>query len=175
MSKASQQIFERFAKRCEALGIPAWWCSTDGQVQNGTADVHPWVERIARDEMTRGSRSTPEVMPGHRAAAFVRRHGAQVLGAAVVCYPAAAPQLEPTLRWMFEDLCAIAHDSVTLQQFSDTLAQTYEESNLLFRLARLLNSDISPSRLMAKVCSQLQEVLPFAWIAMKFRGDGAEV
>jgi HD-GYP domain-containing protein (c-di-GMP phosphodiesterase class II) len=175
MPKGSQQIFQHFARRCQELGVSAWWCSADGQLQTGNADAPPWVERIARDELNRGSRSTPEVMPGRRAAAFVRRHGAQRLGAAVVCYPAHSPELEQTLRWMFEDLCAIAHHDVTLQQFSDTLAQTCEESNLLFRLARMMNSDTTPSRLMAKVCEQLQEVLPFGWIAMKFRDDGVEV
>jgi HD-GYP domain-containing protein (c-di-GMP phosphodiesterase class II) len=172
---ATDPMFERFAARCHALDASAWWCSPDGQIQDGESECPPWVEEVARDAIADRSSISRDPGANRRALALVRRQGAQVTGVAVVDFPADAPTLQSTLTWMFEDLCAAAQDAATLGEFSETLSQSYEETNLLFRLARLMNSTSAPGQLMTVVCNQLQQVLPFGWVAMKFREDGAEV
>jgi HD-GYP domain-containing protein (c-di-GMP phosphodiesterase class II) len=172
---ATDATFEQFAGRCRALGARTWWCSPDADVIDGDAETPEWVSEVARDALAESLDGPREVGDGERAVALVRRHGSQVLDVAVVAYPAKSANLEPALRWMFQDLCASAQDAATLGEFSETLAQSYEETNLLFRLARLMNSASAPRRLMTEVCSQIQQVLPFGWVAMKFRDDGAQV
>ena len=172
---AADEVFERFDQRCRALGAWAWWCAPDGSVIAGGQTVAPaWVARVARAGAG-GDVGEREVGPGVSAMALTRRLGARVLGVAVAAYPSGSPQLGQSLRWMFEDLSASARDASTLGEFSETLAQAYEETSLLFRLTRLMNSSCPPGQLMAQVCEQLQQVLPFGWVAMRFRTDGVEV
>ncbi|MDB5299743.1 MAG: hypothetical protein JWO87_1406 [Phycisphaerales bacterium] len=63
----------------------------------------------------------------------------------------------------------------TLDQFSDKLLQAYEEINLLFRLARFLNCVSEPAELLNVFCSQVQQVLPFRWLAIRFDPKGTQV
>lgn len=76
------------------------------------------------------------------------------------------------LKWTQADLQRAAKDEVTLGQFGERLSQAYEESNLLFRLARLLNCVSEPWELLSILCGQMREVLPFGWVALRFREGG---
>lgn len=62
-----------------------------------------------------------------------------------------------------------------LEQFSQQLAQAYEEVHLLYRLARLLNSVDAPEQLIQIFCNQLFPVLPFSWLAVRFHPKGTAV
>ena len=167
-------LFARFDQRCRILGASAWWCSAAGRVEIGASPAPSWVSSVALAAV--GGQQKPEkVEPKLLAIGMPHRRGAQVLGIAVVAYPSKQSKLEQVLRWTFEDLAAAASDAETLKQFSETLAQAFEETNLLFRLTRLMNGSSAPSQLMTMVCHQLQQVLPFGWVAMKFREDGVEV
>jgi HD-GYP domain-containing protein (c-di-GMP phosphodiesterase class II) len=72
------------------------------------------------------------------------------------------------LQWTAGDLAHVDRDRNTLEQFSNRMAQAFEETNLLFRLAPLLNLQESPSRQLERVCGELQQILPFGWVAIRF-------
>src|SRR5262249_27449643 len=55
-----------------------------------------------------------------------------------------------------------------ITQFSDRLAQAFEETNLMFRMARLLNFESDPLRQLDATCGQIGHVLPFGWIVIRF-------
>src|SRR5437868_5454118 len=61
---------------------------------------------------------------------------------------------------------------MALEQFSQRLAQAYEEVHLLYRMARLLNSVDVPEQLIQIFCNQLFPVLPFSWLAVRFSPTG---
>ena len=77
-------------------------------------------------------------------------------------------QLAAFLRWSYDDLAEVSRQKSTLDEFSDRLLQSYEEANLLFRLARVMNCVNEPEQIMQMVCGQLQDVLPFQWVAIRF-------
>ncbi|MEE9211834.1 MAG: HD domain-containing phosphohydrolase [Phycisphaeraceae bacterium] len=81
-------------------------------------------------------------------------------------------QLAAMLRWSHEDLVQAQQDRAVINEFSEKLLQSYEETNLLFRLARLMNCATSPRQSMEATCCQLHQILPFQWVAMKFNSDG---
>ena len=60
------------------------------------------------------------------------------------------------------------NDTEAIDQFSEQLLGSYEETNLLFRLARLMNGLNDPAELIPTCCNQIQPILPFRWIAVKF-------
>lgn len=72
------------------------------------------------------------------------------------------------LKWLFDDHVQRGRDRVTLDQFGEKLTQAYEEINMLFRMARMLNGVSDPCQLMELVCNQLQQTLPFQWVAVRF-------
>ena len=67
-----------------------------------------------------------------------------------------------------EDQSQIRRDATAIEQFSGQLLDTYEETNLLFRLARMMNSLDDPGELIPMCCHQILPVMPFEWIAVKF-------
>ncbi len=79
-----------------------------------------------------------------------------------------------TLLWMHSDLQAAQRDKQALTEFSESLLQSYEQTHLLFRLARMLNGRTDPRMLMHIMCEQLLPVLPFSWVAARF-ADGRNV
>lgn len=60
------------------------------------------------------------------------------------------------------------NDTQAIDQFSEQLLGSYEETNLLFRLSRLMNGLSDPCELIPTCCNQILPVLPFRWIAVKF-------
>ncbi|MBC7771610.1 MAG: HD domain-containing protein, partial [Pyrinomonadaceae bacterium] len=56
-----------------------------------------------------------------------------------------------------------------LREFSDKLIQSYEETHVLFRVMRYMASSGTPSEQMTLVCNQVQQVLPFDWVAITFK------
>ncbi|MBN8597142.1 MAG: HD-GYP domain-containing protein [Planctomycetes bacterium] len=58
-----------------------------------------------------------------------------------------------------------------LEHFSQRLMQSYEETYSLFRILRLLACAPDPMQQIRLVCSNVQQVLPFGWVAAVFRAD----
>src|SRR5690606_2280332 len=82
--------------------------------------------------------------------------------------------LRRPLLWMHSDLQPGQRDKQALTEFSESLLQSYEQTHLLFRLARMLNGRTDPRMLMHIMCEQLLPVLPFSWVAARF-ADGRNV
>jgi HD-GYP domain-containing protein (c-di-GMP phosphodiesterase class II) len=83
-------------------------------------------------------------------------------------------QLIDVLRHFHDDLHNVQTHNQTIKHFAHTLSQSYEEVNLLFRMARFLNCLNDPIEIMEMSCNQLREALPFAWMAFWF-GDRTHV
>lgn len=73
------------------------------------------------------------------------------------------------LQFTREDVEIGSTTDNVLREFSDKLIQSYEETHVLFRVMRYMASSGLPSEQMALVCSQIQQVLPFAWVAITFK------
>jgi HD-GYP domain-containing protein (c-di-GMP phosphodiesterase class II) len=73
-----------------------------------------------------------------------------------------------TVRWTFDDLVRGGRDEAALDQFGEKLSQAYEETALLFRLSRLLGCVSDPVGLVRTFCQQVQEIMPFAWLGVRF-------
>jgi HD-GYP domain-containing protein (c-di-GMP phosphodiesterase class II) len=89
--------------------------------------------------------------------------------------PHEVDQLSKVLLWSQADLARAAHDKRALDGFSQQLAQAYEETNLLFRLAGLMDSAADPAELIQVICDELHRVLPFQWLAIRFSERSREV
>ena len=76
--------------------------------------------------------------------------------------------LAHTLRWMREDLTAAHVARQTMDQFSENLAQSYEQVNFVFRLAGYLNVVKEPVEMIHLLLAQAREILSFAWVAVRF-------
>ena len=79
------------------------------------------------------------------------------------------------LRLAAEDLRRTERTDRTVGQLTEKLAQTYEETNLLFRLPRFLNDDAGPAAAVRRIVDELADVLPFGWLAVRFCRDVEEV
>lgn len=80
-------------------------------------------------------------------------------------------EIAKVLGWSLKDLTRSQADAATLDQFSEKLIQSYEETNLLFRLARFMNGVSDPEQIMHMICNQLQQAMPFSWLGIRFADD----
>jgi HD-GYP domain-containing protein (c-di-GMP phosphodiesterase class II) len=78
------------------------------------------------------------------------------------------PLLTAALGQSAQDHAQTLRDAEAIDQFSEQLLDTYEETNLLFRLARMMNSLDDPQDLIPTCCHQILPVLRFKWIAVRF-------
>lgn len=77
----------------------------------------------------------------------------------------------PLLTAMCNDMLRLRESGQTVAQFGDRLADAYEQTHLLFRLARLLNSVEDSSTVMQAVVGQVRSVTRFGWMMMWFAAD----
>jgi HD-GYP domain-containing protein (c-di-GMP phosphodiesterase class II) len=116
----------------------------------------------------------PEVFAGSWFVSVCKKVGADPIQAQddLACYTSTGktdlPMLTATLDQLVLDHAQIHRDAETIDEFSEQLLSTYEETNLLFRLARMMNSLESPGDLIPTFCNQILPVLQFKWIAVKF-------
>jgi HD-GYP domain-containing protein (c-di-GMP phosphodiesterase class II) len=89
--------------------------------------------------------------------------------------PAQLQQTLATLSWTHDDLMHISRDGAALDQFGEKLSQAYEETALLFRLSRLLGCVSDPAGLVRTFCQQVQEIMPFAWLGVRFDPSHTEL
>ncbi len=82
--------------------------------------------------------------------------------------PADSTLLTAALRQSVQDQAQICRDAETIDQFSEQLLDTYEEMNLLFRIARMMNSLDDPEDMIPTFCNQILPVLAFQWIVVRF-------
>lgn len=81
--------------------------------------------------------------------------------------------LAKILRWSRDDLAKADLNRRAIDEFSEKLIHSYEEAHLLFKLARFMNQVSEPAQMMQAACGQIQQVLPFRWIAIQFNDSSA--
>ena len=89
--------------------------------------------------------------------------------------PAQKDQAVATFVRFHQHLASSANDGEMISQFTTRLSQAYEELNLFFRLARSLNANGNPVETVQAICRELQEILPFSWVAASFVGGSGKV
>jgi len=87
----------------------------------------------------------------------VARYGASDLGC-----------LRKILGWSTHDLAQDAQNQRAIEEFSEKLIQSYEETNLLFKMVRYMNCITVPTEMMESICRQMFEIMPFEWLAIVF-------
>jgi HD-GYP domain-containing protein (c-di-GMP phosphodiesterase class II) len=152
-------VHNAFANRCAELGIPVWLCDPDGAM-------------VSAPE---GSSNT--LPSGEQALRLEEKRGAQVLSVSIALLPQcdSARQISLMLRWIHEDLVRQQHDQKTLGQFSERLAQSYEENQMLLGLSRALNRDVAATDIVQTICDGLREIMPFRWIGIRFAPSDQQV
>ncbi len=75
-------------------------------------------------------------------------------------------RLAIVLKNYYEDLNCIAEDQQAIQGFNASLSQSYEEVNLIFRMAQLLTSGNDPAAVVQGMGDELREVLHYGWVAI---------
>jgi len=80
-------------------------------------------------------------------------------------------ELSAILTWTHQDIWQSDRDKRTLSQCGERLLQAYEETHLLFRLARFLNCVGDPQQVIQSICDQMRLILPFPWLAIKFTAE----
>lgn len=89
--------------------------------------------------------------------------------------PAQKDQAVATFVRFHQHLASSRSDGEMIGQFTTRLSQAYEELNLFFRLARSLNANGNPVETVQTICRELQEILPFRWVAASFMGGSRKV
>jgi HD-GYP domain-containing protein (c-di-GMP phosphodiesterase class II) len=87
---------------------------------------------------------------------------------AVVISTAAQASVLKLLDKAFTDLVQARQSEVMVGQFATRLTDAYEQVQLLFRLARLLNHVEDPGDIMQAICGQIRQVTRFGWLGAVF-------
>jgi HD-GYP domain-containing protein (c-di-GMP phosphodiesterase class II) len=85
--------------------------------------------------------------------------------------PASVAQRAALFHAAVHDLGKVDADSITLEQFADKLAQSYEEVKLLSRLAHEMNSSGDPAGVVGRLCDDLAALMPFGFVGVAFTSD----
>ena len=81
--------------------------------------------------------------------------------------PVAFDALARTVGWWLEDLGGIHEAGANIQSFGRQLTDAYEEIALLHKIGRNMNVIRTPAHFIDLVCTELREVMPFRWIAVR--------
>ena len=81
-------------------------------------------------------------------------------------------RLACVVRHFHADLSQIEQDARAIDGFTRQLSQSYEEVNLIYRMARLLTSSGDPADVAQEMCEELRLTLKYGWLAVAF--DGGE-
>jgi HD-GYP domain-containing protein (c-di-GMP phosphodiesterase class II) len=171
----AKATYTALAGRCADLGLPLWHCDPEGLVliepQNITPGHRMQIELAARKLCAIDRPGPLELSPGRWLIPLEDREGsrrvAMNLALAETTDAQMVAKFSSLLGWCMDQAIHSERDAATLEQFSEKLAQAYEETNVLYRMARVLNNVADPSQAISQVAGQLQQVLPFGWLAIR--------
>jgi HD-GYP domain-containing protein (c-di-GMP phosphodiesterase class II) len=148
---------------------PGCWiaCALDPTAPGGTF----WVTLVPT-ELGLSGQVFEEIC---QSAALSPATAAEALQAFLKYTPVQKDQAIRTFVHFYETLTASRNDQAMIAQFTWKLSQAYEELNLFFRLARSLNTNADPVETIQDVCDELQQILPFRWVAASFIPGAARV
>ncbi len=160
------------------LGVYCWCldlqlninASPDERAGRADAGVVPAVVAAARDCRLKGQPIASTPIDGLKLLALPGRDG--VIVADLSCKRAPqvpADLLVSILNNYHTDLNRAATDHLAIGGFSASLSQSYEEINLLFRMATSLTSTDDPRRIVQLFGNELREVLCYGWLAVAFQ------
>lgn len=177
----TESVSETLWQRCGELGMPAWLCDEVGAIVRSPATpllIGAEVAAVASAarETSRRARAGGDMKPFQLdgVGTLLPFHGS---GSGVVLALAPPEGLRSNeaiwtmLSGMRDDLCEGDRTASLLREFSGKLIQSYEETYTLFRVMRLLASSAAPSQQIHMVCRNVQQTLPFRWVAVAFRDD----
>ncbi|HEX8877382.1 MAG TPA: HD-GYP domain-containing protein [Phycisphaerales bacterium] len=161
--KTQQQQNEVLVRACERLrdlGLSAWVMQPDGTMPSG--------DENARSAARSWNRTGTSECQGH---ALIAPFGAGPalcvrLGAGVT-----RDGVERAVMSFVDERRQGADLRELVENFSQRLMQSYEETYSLFRTLRLVASSPDPVQQIRLVCANVQQVLPFSWVAVAFRED----
>jgi HD-GYP domain-containing protein (c-di-GMP phosphodiesterase class II) len=167
--------YDSLASRCSEWGIALWHCDPDGRLLVHPADSTPTlssqIELAARKLCSVDRPESFELSEGRWLIPLEDREGSRRVAMNLALLESVDPQtvqkFSSMLSWCMDQAIHTQRDSITIDQFSEKLAQAYEETNVLYRMARVLNNVGDPSQAISQVASQLQAVLPFGWLAIR--------
>lgn len=162
---------ELLAERCRILGLAAQVCDSTGARIDREARVpgsDTEIASLAR-EAARRAIAGSDIPPAQWEAGTML--AIPVENSVVLAH---LPQGDGRALWKSlcltrDDLVARASAAVLLKDFSGKLIQSYEETYTLFRVMRLLASAAAPIQQINMVCRNVQQTLPFRWVAVAFR------
>jgi HD-GYP domain-containing protein (c-di-GMP phosphodiesterase class II) len=177
-SDRARTIYDGLLQRCRELGVPLWHCDPFGMV---VSEPQPpplpsaQVERAA-SAMCLGTPEPIEVAAGLWLVPIddVNAGRREAMNLALISQEH-LKNYSLMLRWSNDELSRAIRDNQTIEQFSEKLAQAYEETNVLYRMARLLNCVSDASQSVETIVKQLHEVLPFGWLAIRFGSHEGDV
>lgn len=85
--------------------------------------------------------------------------------------PSAVPTLLQAIQWWLRDLSELHAAQNHMNSFGEQLTDVYEELALLQRVGRNMNVVRQPREFLEAVCADLEDVMPFAWTAVRILGN----
>ncbi|HEY2585911.1 MAG TPA: hypothetical protein VGI81_09125, partial [Tepidisphaeraceae bacterium] len=148
---------------------PGCWiaCALDPSTPGGTF----WVMLIP----TEAGLTSPTFEAICQSAGLSVASAAEALRPFVKYTPAQKDQAVAAFIHFHESQAVRREDEAMISQFTWKLSQAYEELSLFFRLASSLNTNADPVETIQGVCDELQQILPFGWVAASFVRGAARV
>jgi hypothetical protein len=177
----AQRVFAELSTRLAAVGLPLLHVSPAKQLLNSHGRADDFESLAPLLALPKGT-AQPTILTtsdGRWLVQSAMRLSSRVGWMATVIdgasssesIPPHVRQLGLLMHSMVQDLARIDADTETIAQFSERLAQSYEEVALLFRMARLLNRDDAPDVLVTRFIEEIAQIVPFGWIAVQFGYD----
>jgi HD-GYP domain-containing protein (c-di-GMP phosphodiesterase class II) len=171
-----RSVFDELSRRAAQLGATLWHCDAAGTILASPAvpvAVDPQLLSRKFFAMAQAPALTAVALSdGQWLVPLEQKLGSRRIALNIALVPAdTEAQLRRSrqvLEWSSEGLLRSKLDERTVEQFSESLAQAYEETNLLYRMAGMLNCATDPLQSITTICQQIQEVLPFQWLAIRF-------
>jgi HD-GYP domain-containing protein (c-di-GMP phosphodiesterase class II) len=170
-SDRARTIYEGLLQRCRELGVPLWHCDPFGMVVSEPQPPPLPSEQVERaaGAMCLGTPEPIEIASGQWLVPIddLNASRREAMNIALISQEN-LKHFTTMLRWSYNELSRAVRDNQTIEQFSEKLAQAYEETNVLYRMARLLNCVNDASQSVETIVNQLHQVLPFGWLAIRF-------
>ncbi|HVZ94547.1 MAG TPA: HD-GYP domain-containing protein [Phycisphaerales bacterium] len=158
-----------------------WSSSTD----SGARELFPGCWCIVLEEMERRRRrglmiavafearalDAEEFAAACQSASLDRLATAQAMAKGSLFSADCIATLSVALRWSLEDLNESGRHHEALTSSGRQLTELYEEISLLYKLGRSMNELEQPTKFVRMACHELQQTMPYTWIAARFRND----
>lgn len=186
MLEQARPVHDALSRRCAELRIALWLCDAEGKIavepQPASPQIRERIQILTSSDWKIGANLSPVRVDSDRwLVPLEDKRGSRrmALNVAAIDVPrnddGELGRICKVLRWSYDELVRAEHDGRTIEQFSEKLSQAYEETNLLYRMARLLNCASDPVQSVESIGAQLQQVLPFGWLAIRFGSDCRDV